>query len=267
MTSTDSAPPGAADAPTTPEAYSQAIRRQFERALLLSMAWVAMLGLVFLCQPLLGDLRPYALVPHSAGWLGLLTAPLLHGSFEHLASNAFSLLVLGTLAGTLYPRATLRALPLIWLGSGLGTWVIGTGGQHIGASGVSHGLMFFLGALGLLRRDRAAIAAMLIAVLLFGGMLLSILPQEPGISWEYHFSGAGFGLLAALLWRRRDAAPPQPRYSWEDEPEPDPELDMLEPPRPDGVPVLWQRPAEERGTVLPFRRPDPLQEPGQHGNP
>lgn len=240
------------------EAYSAAIRRRFKRSLNLSMLVVVALCAVFFAQPLLATLTPFALVPHETqGLLGVLTAPLLHGSFEHLASNAFSILVLGTLAGTLYPSALLRALPLLWLGSGLGTWLIATGGQHIGASGVGHGLMFFLATVGLIRRDRPAIAAMLIAMFFFGGMLLSILPQQPGISWEYHLSGAAFGIIAGLLWARRDAGPPKPRYSWEDEPEVDEDVLTLEPPRPDDVPVLWHRPAEERGKVLEFRRRDP----------
>src|SRR5918993_247836 len=64
------------------------------------------------------------------GLLGVLTAPMLHGSVEHLAANSLSILLLGTLAGTVFPRATLRALPLLWLGAGLGTWLIGTGGHH-----------------------------------------------------------------------------------------------------------------------------------------
>ena len=55
----------------------------------------------------------------------MLTAPLLHGSVGHLGANGVALLMLGTLAGTVFPRATLRALPLLWLGSGLGTWLIG----------------------------------------------------------------------------------------------------------------------------------------------
>jgi hypothetical protein len=40
------------------------------------------------------------------GLLGVLTAPLLHGSAAHLAANAVALLILGTLAGSVYPRAT-----------------------------------------------------------------------------------------------------------------------------------------------------------------
>jgi hypothetical protein len=57
--------------------------------------------------------------------------------------------------------------------------------------------------------------------------------------------------------------PPRPRYSWEDEPEepaPDPEL---EPPSPDDVPVLWQRPEPPTGVVLPFRPRDASREPDE----
>src|SRR5207342_2504826 len=102
-----------------------------------------------------------ALRPHViAGLIGVLTAPLLHASLDHLASNTLPLLILGTLAGGLYPRATLRALPLIWIGSGIGVWFIGEAGSaHIGASGIAHGLMFLVFSLGVLRRDRQAIAA------------------------------------------------------------------------------------------------------------
>jgi hypothetical protein len=155
--------------------------------------------------------------------------------------------------GTVYPKAALRALPLIWVLSGLGTWVIGQPSFHIGASGVTHGLLFLLLFLGLLRRDRAAIAAALIAFFFYGGMLLTVLPREPGVSWEYHLCGALAGVLAAVIWRRADPEPPRQRYSWDEEaeePEPDPEFELPSPPE---VPVLWQRPEEPRGTVLPFR--------------
>src|SRR3546814_13962106 len=45
--------------------------------------------------------------------------------FRSLGGNAVSLLLLGTLAGAVYPRATIRALPLLWIGSGLGAWLLG----------------------------------------------------------------------------------------------------------------------------------------------
>jgi membrane associated rhomboid family serine protease len=95
-------------------------RRRLWRAFNASLAFVLVLLVVFSAQQAF-DWRALAVAPQSpAGLLGLLTAPLLHGSPEHIGANAVSLLLLGTLAGTVYPRATLRALPLLWLGSGLG---------------------------------------------------------------------------------------------------------------------------------------------------
>ena len=241
--------PELADAP--------AVLTRFRRALNASLVAIGVLGLVFFAQQHWPGLDRLAIHPQDpAGLVGVFTAPLLHGSFEHLFSNAFSILVLGTLAGTVFPRATVRALPLIWLGAGLGTWLLATNGWHLGASGVTHGLGFLIFTLALLRRDRPAIAAGLIAFFFYGGMLLTVLPQELGVSWEYHFCGALMGVLAGVLWRRADPEPPRRRYSWEDEPEDDPELDTLEPPRPSEVPVLWRRPPEVRGRVLPFRRHD-----------
>lgn len=237
-------------------AAAPAVQRRFRRALNYSVVAVTVLCLAFLGQAQFGDIRAFTIQPQvAAGLLGVLTAPLLHGSLGHLAANALSILILGTLAGTVYPRATLRALPLIWIGSGLGTWLIATGGFHLGASGISHGLGFLLFTLGVLRRDRPAIAAALIAFFFFGGMLMTILPQEMGVSWEYHLAGAVMGVLAGIVWRRADPMPARHRYSWELEAETPVEADgNLELPRPEQIPVIWHR-QDRPGVVLPFRRP------------
>src|SRR3546814_7935011 len=79
------------------------------------------------------------------------------------------------------------ALPLLWIGSGLGAWLLGdAGSHHLGASGLGHGLLFLVFVLGLLRRDRASIATAMIAVFLYGGMLLTVLPRELDVSWQSH---------------------------------------------------------------------------------
>ena len=238
-------------------------RRRVLRALNVSLGAVLLLVAVYSAQGSF-DWTPLAVAPHAvAGLWGVLTAPLLHGSAAHLAANAVALLILGTLAGSVYPRATLRALPLLWLGSGLGAWWLGDPGtHHLGASGVAHGLMFLVFVLGLLRRDRASIAAGMIAFLFYGSMLITVLPHTPGVSWQSHLGGALGGVLAAFLFRRSDPPLPRKRYDWEDEDDEaalqaeSEDAAQFEPPSPREVPVLWRRPpAEPSGVVLRFVRP------------
>ncbi|MEW6383806.1 MAG: rhomboid family intramembrane serine protease, partial [Pseudomonadota bacterium] len=133
-------------------------RSRILRAFNLSLAAVLVLVAVFALQGTF-DWRPWAVAPLEAkGLLGLIGGPMLHASVEHIAANSIAILILGTLAGSVYPKATVRALPLLWLGSGIGAWMLGNPGSvHLGASGVTHGLMFLLASLGLLRRDRTAI--------------------------------------------------------------------------------------------------------------
>ena len=246
------------DLPDTPQQRRSDAARVW-RAFNASLAFVLLLLVVFALQHVF-DWRPFAVAPWTAsGLLGLLGAPLLHGSPEHVGANALSLLLLGTLAGTAFPRATPRSLPLLWLGSGLGAWLLGDAGSlHLGASGLGHGLLFLVFTLGLLRRDRAAVATAMLAFMFYGGMLMTVLPREPGVSWQAHLGGAVAGVLAAWWLRRADPLPPPRKYSWELEAEleaaaAEAERAQFEPPAPREVPVLWQRGEPERGTVLPFR--------------
>ncbi len=248
------------DAPVDPQSQRLRDKRRLSLAIKTSLCFVALLTVVFGLQAMV-DLGAFAVAPLSTqGLVGILGAPLLHGSPGHLLANATALLLLGTLAMAVYPRATVRGLPLMWLGSGLGAWLLGEpGSYHLGASGLTHGLMFLVFVLGLLRRDRPSIAAGMIAFFFYGGMLLTVLPQEPGVSWQSHLGGALGGILAAVLLRRSDPLPPRRRYSWEIEEELALEAagagrDTFEPPSPQDVPVLWKRDADDgqRGVVLPF---------------
>ncbi|MDO5504880.1 MAG: rhomboid family intramembrane serine protease [Pseudoxanthomonas suwonensis] len=248
-----------ADPPTPLDAHAQhrLDRRRLRRALWASGGFVGLLWLVLFAQQFL-PWRSLAVQPQSVhGLWGLLGAPLLHGGFEHLLANSIALLMLGTLAMVTVPGATVRALPLLWLGSGLGAWLLGEAGSyHVGASGVTHGLMFLIFTLGLLRRDRAAVAAGLLAFFFYGGMLLTILPREAGVSWQAHLGGAVAGVIAAFLFRRIDPPPARRVYSWEleDEDGEADDADALELPRPVTVPVIWHRPDDSATDDHPPQR-------------
>lgn len=148
------------------------------------------------------------------GLPGILTAPWIHGSWSHLAVNTPALFLLLVVSLYRYPRASRLALPAIYLLSGLGVWLFGRDSFHIGASGLTHGLMFFIFASGVIRRDRSAMALSMLVFFLYGGMIWGVFPLAPGISFEYHLFGALSGLLAAFALRRRDPVERR-RYSWE----------------------------------------------------
>lgn len=234
----------------TPEPSAAAVVRDRKRvfyALLGAAGLVGGIWLAWLGAFALGwDMNALGIRPRDPqGLIGILTAPLVHANFEHLMSNTLPLGLLAALTLYAYPRATRLALPLIWLGSGLGVWLWARPSLHVGISGVTHGLMFFLFVIGLVRRDRLGVAIALLVFFLYGGMLMTVLPREQEVSFEYHLAGGVAGLIAALLTFRLDAAVPRKRYSWEDEPEEDFEPagdDELEPPSPREVPVLWRGP-------------------------
>ncbi|MGA7296100.1 MAG: rhomboid family intramembrane serine protease [Rhodanobacteraceae bacterium] len=200
----------------TPESVAED-RRRLRFAFLWTGSFVALLWLVLLLQVALGiDPGHFGVVPREpAGLLGVLTAPLVHSGFGHLFANTSAVLVLGVLALRLYPRAIRWALPVIWLGSGLLVWWLARPSSHIGASGIAQGLMFFIFAMGLLRRERLAIIASMVVFFLYGSMVYGVLPQDPRISWEYHLFGSLCGLLSAFFLYRLDAMPPRRSYSWE----------------------------------------------------
>ena len=152
-----------------------------------------------------------------AGLQGILYAPLIHGSWGHLLSNSFALLTLGVALLYGYPRAAIPVLLFVYLCSGVGVWLFARSSFHFGASGLTHGMMFFIFTSGILRRDRQSIALSMIVFFIYGGMIWSIFPQESGISYESHFFGALSGLLAAFLFRDRDPPVPEKKYDWEDD--------------------------------------------------
>lgn len=153
------------------------------------------------------------IVPRSVdGLTGVLTAPLLHVDWGHLAGNTLPFLVFGFLAMAGGFVQWFMVTALIWVASGLGVWLISPG-PVLGVSGVIFGWFAFLLARGFFARS---VRQILLAVVLFGvwgGILWGVLPSNPMISWQAHLFGALAGLLAASIVAKADrrlAGPPPP---------------------------------------------------------
>ena len=146
-----------------------------------------------------GSFFALALVPRRVDGLpGILSAPLVHGSFAHLLANTFPLLILGGMVvirgGAYYLTTT---FPIVVLG-GLGLWLLGRDAAHIGASGLLFGYFGFLVARGYYERRLGSIAVSIVVVVAYGGMIAGVLPRDDQVSWEAHL----FGLIAGGLCAR-----------------------------------------------------------------
>jgi membrane associated rhomboid family serine protease len=140
------------------------------------------------------------------GLEGVLWAPLLHHGWQHLVTNTLPVLVLGflTLAGGITQFIAVTAT--IWVVGGLGTWLTGSPGVHVGASVLIFGWLAFLLARGFITRSPAQILLAVVLFAVWGGVLWGLLPGTVGISWQGHLFGALGGLLAAQLVGRADRA-------------------------------------------------------------
>ena len=152
-----------------------------------------------------------------SGLTGILLAPLIHGSFAHLLANTLPLFILGTTILHIYPRSALHTVTSIYFLSGIGVWIFARPAYHIGASGLTYGMMFFIFFIGILRQDRLPIALSMLVFFLYGGMIWGVLPHNPKISFEYHLFGAMTGIALAFIMKNRDPQIPEKKYDWEDE--------------------------------------------------
>ena len=147
-----------------------------------------------------GGLDQFGIVPRNPiGLRGILFAPFLHSGLGHLVSNTIPFLVLGWLVMLRETRDFFTVSILSALVSGLGTWMFGATGIHLGASGVIFGYLGYLLARGYFERSGIAIALSLFVGTLYGSLIWGVLPLQQGISWEGHLFGFVGGVLSAKL--------------------------------------------------------------------
>lgn len=180
-------------------------RRDLDHKLKALFGFIALLWLLELIDSLiLGQhLNRLGIVPRTANGLrGILFAPLLHANLAHLAANTGPLVVLGLVVMLQGLATFIRVTASAWLIGGSGIWL--TGGRytlHLGASMLVFGYLGYLLAAAYYQRSSAALATALIVALLYGGLLVGVLPLRAGISWQGHL----FGLLGGLLIARAQA--------------------------------------------------------------
>ena len=152
-----------------------------------------------------GALLSYGIVPRTLlGLRGILFAPFLHANLQHLIANSVPFVVLGWLVMVRDRRHFLSVTIAAALGSGLLSWLLGApGSTHIGASGVIFGYLGFLMLAGWYARSFASIAISALVTVLWGSVVLGVLPTQAGVSWQGHLGGFIGGILAARQFRTK----------------------------------------------------------------
>ena len=159
---------------------------------------------VFAVNTLLADaLNVFGVIPRtSVGLRGILFAPFLHGSLNHLVANSIPFAVLGWLVMLRDSRHFIPVTLFSMLGAGGAAWLLGAPGSvHIGASGVIFGYLGFLLLSGWYARSIASILLSLGVAAVWGGLVLGVMPGTPGISWQAHLGGLLGGAWAARHFR------------------------------------------------------------------
>lgn len=147
-----------------------------------------------------GGLNQFGIFPRQIiGLRGLVFAPFLHGGFAHLIANTIPFATLGWLV-MLRRTADFWIVTIVaMLVGGMGTWLFGAPGCHIGASGVIFGYLGFLISRGYFERRIGSALFSIVVLFLYGGLLWGVLPLRVGISWEGHLFGFIGGVIAAKL--------------------------------------------------------------------
>ena len=166
---------------------------------------VALCWLVFVVNNLLwnGHLNQYGIMPRQIGGLpGIIWAPFLHTSFEHLAANTLPLLILGAImCARNRTEFVIVAVAGTLLGGGL-TWLFARDANHIGASGLIFCLFGYLASLAYFQRTFGTLILSVVCLLAYGGILKGILPTSTAISWESHAAGLVAGIMLAWIVTR-----------------------------------------------------------------
>ena len=133
------------------------------------------------------------------GLIGIVTAPMIHGTYMHLLSNTFPLLFLGTVLFFFYERIGALVFFRGYFITNILVWIFSPRpSYHIGASGLIYSLASFLIFFGFLRQDFLSLLISIAVIIAYGGIFYGVLPIDPLVSWESHLAGALVGAVTAF---------------------------------------------------------------------
>jgi len=182
------------------------VTRAFKSQALILTVMLGLFWLVFAATMLTGGaLFTFGIIPRTTlGLRGIFFAPFLHGSVNHIVANSIPFVILGWLVMLRDARHFVPVTFAAMIASGMTAWLLGAPGSvHIGASGVIFGYLGFLMLSGWFARSMGSILISVAVTLVWGSVVIGVLPGNAGISWQAHLGGFLGGVLAARHFRKR----------------------------------------------------------------
>jgi membrane associated rhomboid family serine protease len=131
---------------------------------------------------------------------GILAAPFLHVSFQHLIDNTIPFVFMGLIIALRGARRLLSVTAIVIILGGLGTWLVAPSGvSTVGASGVVFGYATYLLTRGFFDRSALELLTGVIVGAVWGAALVSSIVPQQHISWQGHVCGAIAGVIAAYV--------------------------------------------------------------------
>lgn len=150
-----------------------------------------------------GELVKFGILPrHPESWFHIFFAPFIHGSVSHLIGNLTGLAVFSAICILRSVNYFMVASLFIIVVTGTLVWIFGRSAVHIGASGWVFGLWSLCITRAWFDRKLKNIVIAITVVLLYGGMIYGLNPNQPGISYEAHIAGVLAGILFSGLITR-----------------------------------------------------------------
>jgi len=152
------------------------------------------------------SLSQWGIVPRTEiGLRGIPFWTFLHAGHNHLITNTVPLAVM---AWFILLRG-FKDFAVLTVGvtviAGLMLWLLGRPAIHVGSSGLIFGYFAFLVAMGWHEQSFKSWFFAILTIVIYGGIIWGVVPQQGNVSWEGHL----FGLLAGLLMARYLVRKPQ----------------------------------------------------------
>lgn len=132
-----------------------------------------------------------------------LLSPLLthtfHSNWKHLLANSLPFVILGSIIALPHVQTFWLVTVVIMIVGSLGTWFIGSTGNHLGASGLVTGYFGYIIARGPLSENVTDTMLGLLVGLFYFGIFRMVFRRTKGVSNVMHFFGFLGGLAAAWV--------------------------------------------------------------------